>query len=148
MFCHRFGICRIILGVWKVCMYIIFGSCTTLRFTCIMWSFESSCFIYLSLLLSKRCLNVIYSKVRKGQAFVSYISCSECRETGRCLCPLLSSFALEYAMKKVQETRKNWSCVAHISFWSMLLMLIYWENINTVERDIQTFFVSSVRGLV
>jgi len=83
-------------------------------------------FYCLSLLLSEKCLNVIYSKLRAEQEFVSYISCSECRETGRCLCPLRSSFAQEYTSKKVQETRKDWSCVAHVSLWSTLLMSIYW----------------------
>jgi hypothetical protein len=134
MFCNRFGICRYSLGVWKVGIYIYIyfffggggGSSTILRIACIIWSFELSCFICLSLLLSKKCLNDIYSKVRAGQEFVSYISCSECRETGRSFCPLRSSFAQEYTLRKVLETGKDWSCVAHVSLWSTLLMLIYW----------------------
>jgi hypothetical protein len=41
---------------------------------------------------------------------------------GDALTPLLFNFALEYAIRRFQESRFE------IRFWFMLMMLIYWEE--------------------
>jgi hypothetical protein len=41
---------------------------------------------------------------------------------------IMHNFALEYAMRRVQEKQEDWNQTGHISFWPMLMTLIFWEK--------------------
>jgi hypothetical protein len=53
--------------------------------------------------LIKMCLNETYSKVRIGKYFSDSFPIQNGLKQGDALSPLLSNFALEYAIRKVQE---------------------------------------------
>jgi hypothetical protein len=83
--------------------------------------------------LIKMCLNETYSKVCRGKN-LAYISYSEWRETRRCFITI----GLEYAI------RKEYNQMEHISFWSVLMMLIYWEKrINTIKKNTEALLDAS-----
>jgi hypothetical protein len=46
---------------------------------------------------------------------------------GDALYPLLFNFPLEYAVRKFQENQIGLDLMGHISYWSMLTILICWE---------------------
>jgi len=46
-------------------------------------------------------------------------------EQGKAL-SLPFNFALEYAIRKIQKIRRDLDWMGHISFWSMLMILIQW----------------------
>jgi len=47
---------------------------------------------------------------------------------GDALSPLLFNFALVYTIGRVQVNQDGLKLKVHISFWFMLMMLIYWEE--------------------
>jgi hypothetical protein len=51
----------------------------------------------------KMCFNEIYSKVLIGKYLSDNILIQSCLKQGGALTPLLLNFAVEYAMRKVQE---------------------------------------------
>jgi hypothetical protein len=46
---------------------------------------------------------------------------------GDTLSPSFLNFALECAIRKVQENQVDWNEIRHISFWLMLMVCTYWE---------------------
>jgi len=47
---------------------------------------------------------------------------------GDALRPLLFSFVLDYAIRRVQVKPEDLHLKLHIRFWIMLMMLIYWAE--------------------
>jgi hypothetical protein len=67
--------------------------------------------------LIKMCLNETYSKICTGK----HLSGAFPIQNG------LKQVALEYAIRKVQKKiKRDWNLTEHISYWSMLVTLIYW----------------------
>jgi hypothetical protein len=70
-------------------------------------------------------LNETYSKVCTGEHFFDAFLFHNGLQKGGGLLPLLVKFALECAIRKVQENR-GIETECHMSFWSVLMTLIYW----------------------
>jgi len=46
--------------------------------------------------------------------------------------PLLFSYALEYDIGRFMHTRRAWNKMGQISFWSVLMLLIYLAKVFTL----------------
>jgi hypothetical protein len=76
------------------------------------------------------CLNKTYSKVHKGKHLLDGFPTQNGLKQEHALSPSLLNSALEYAIMKVQENQEQLELnAAHISYWSILMMLIYWVKI-------------------
>jgi hypothetical protein len=79
--------------------------------------------------LIKMCLNETYSKVHVGKLLSDKFPIQNGLKHRDALSPLHFNFALEYAIRKVQENKSIWNSLEHISYWSMLMILICWTVI-------------------
>jgi hypothetical protein len=77
-------------------------------------------------------LNETFGEVRIGKNFPSYISNSNGLKQGVALSSLLSSFALVYAIRNVQEKQLG------LKLNGTHLMLVYADDLNLLEQHFST----------
>ena len=80
----------------------------------------------------KRCLDDTRSKVRIGNYLSSSFSTENSLKQGDALSTLLFNFALEYAIRKVQETRLGLDMNGNHQVFA------YEDDVNLIGNDIRT----------
>ena len=76
--------------------------------------------------LIKMCLNETYSRVRVGMNLTDMFPIRNGLKQGDVLPPLLSNFALQYAIRRVQVSQDG----LKLNGTHRLVILIYWEEVQ------------------
>jgi len=75
------------------------------------------------------CLTETYSRVRVGKNLSYRFPIKNGLKQGDAFSPLLFNCALDFAIRRVQVIQDGLQLNSvYISFWFMLMMLIYWEE--------------------
>jgi len=78
--------------------------------------------------LIKKSLTETYSRVQVGKNLSDRFYIRSGLKQGDALSPIHFNFVLEYAIRRVQVNQDSLKLMVHISFWLMLMMLMYWEE--------------------
>jgi hypothetical protein len=76
--------------------------------------------------LTIMCTNETYSGVRTSKFLSDMFPIKNGLKQGDALSQLLFYFALEYAIRGFRRRRMACNLTVHITFWCVLIMLLYW----------------------
>jgi len=82
----------------------------------------------------KLCLNETYNRVRRGKYLSDVFRNRNGLKQGDALSPLLSKFALDFAIGRVQVNQDGLKLNGKHQLCFVLMMLIYWEEAYLLER--------------
>jgi len=79
--------------------------------------------------LIKESLTETYSRIQVGKHLSDVFPIRNGLKQGDDLSPWIFNFALEYAIRRAWVNQDGLKLMVHISFWFMLMMIIYWAEV-------------------